>query len=38
VSCHVREAFENAEESDISDAGAVKKMRSMLMRTIWKQD
>jgi hypothetical protein len=34
VSCHVREACENAEESDIADAKAVKKMRSMLMRRI----
>jgi hypothetical protein len=34
VSCHVREACENAEESDIADAEAVKKMRSMLMRRI----
>jgi hypothetical protein len=27
VSCHVTEASENAEESDIADAGAVKKLR-----------
>jgi hypothetical protein len=32
VSCHVREASENAEESDIVDAGETKKMRTTLVR------
>jgi hypothetical protein len=34
VSCHVREACENAEEIDIVDAEATKKMRRMLKRRI----
>lgn len=34
VSCHVTEANENAEASDIADAGATKKMRTMLVRRI----
>jgi hypothetical protein len=32
VSCHVTEANENAEESDIVDARETKKMRTMHVR------